>query len=107
MAGKDSGRNRQDLAPYLGTGTPIPTFGPELALLLSWDGTAWTRISHPELHNIAGVSFVNSTDGWIIGFGDNVVYKTTDAGHTLTFVPDYFRQVAAWLGPNGWQPPTR
>jgi hypothetical protein len=95
VAGHDVGFNQQDLAPYIGTGTPIPDFGPELALLLSWNGTTWTRIPHSELRNIAGASFVNSADGWIIGFDDNVVYKTNDGAQTLTFVPDYFRQIAA------------
>jgi photosystem II stability/assembly factor-like uncharacterized protein len=95
VAGEDSGRNSQDLAPYIGTGTPIPAFGPELGLLLRWNGATWTRISHPEPRDISSAYFVDSANGWITGYGANVIYKTTDGGQTLQFVPDYFRQAAA------------
>jgi photosystem II stability/assembly factor-like uncharacterized protein len=95
VAGEDVGRNRQDLAPYIGTGTPIPAFGPALGFLLRWNGVTWTRISHPQPRAISSVYFVDSTNGWITGYGDNVIYKTTDGGQTLQFVPDYFRQAAA------------
>jgi photosystem II stability/assembly factor-like uncharacterized protein len=95
VAGGDIGFNDNDLAPYIGTGTPIPAFGPELGLLLRWNGETWTRISHSEPRRISSAYFVDNTNGWITGYGDNVIYKTSDGGQTLQFVPDYFRQAAA------------
>ena len=107
VAGDDSGFTRNDLAPYIGKRTPVPTFGPELALLLRWNGTTWTRISHSELKTVSSAYFVDSRDGFITGYGDNVVYTTADGGQTLEFVPDYFRQIAALtLSPTPFVIPT-
>ena len=52
-------------------------------------------MSRPDMDGIGHAYFVDSSNGWIIGYGDNVIYKTADGGQTLQFVPDYFRQIAA------------
>ncbi len=84
-----------DLAPYIGKRVLVPTFGPELALILDWDGTSWTRITHSDLKSFSGGYFVDADNGWLAGMDNNLVFKTNDGGRTLQFVPDYFRQIAA------------
>jgi photosystem II stability/assembly factor-like uncharacterized protein len=94
--GSDVGfSGQEDVVPYLGTGTPIPTRGPQQATLLSWNGSTWTRFTHNELRELQGLYFVDARKGWLVGTHENLIYKTTDGGQTLQFVPDYFRQIAA------------
>jgi photosystem II stability/assembly factor-like uncharacterized protein len=91
--GSDVGFTRSELSRYVGTGTPAPAFQAN-ALLLKWDGSTWTRITHVEPRQFAGVHFVDANNGWLPAY-ENTIYRTTDGGQTVTFVPDYFRQIAA------------
>ncbi|MBI1817098.1 MAG: hypothetical protein HYR72_19150 [Deltaproteobacteria bacterium] len=93
-AGTDNGFTRSWLRSYDGTGTPVPEPQPPRALLLKWDGSTWARISYDTPKNLSGVSFTDATNGWVTTY-DEGLYKTTDGGQTLQFVPDYFRQIAA------------
>lgn len=87
---------RQEIDPYIGTGTPIPTHAlPPRAIVLRWDGSTWTRFTHDELEDLSGMYFIDTQHGWLTGVDENLIYKTTDGGQTLQFVPDYFRQIAA------------
>jgi hypothetical protein len=36
---------------------------------------------------------VDESNGWLLAY-ENQIYKTTDGGQSLEFVPDYFRQAA-------------
>ena len=93
--GSDVGFYSREITAYIGTRTPPPP-GPEpRAILLKWDGSTWTRISYDDPQDLTGLSFVDPQHGWLVTNGDNRIYKTTDGGQTLQFVPDYFRQIAA------------
>jgi photosystem II stability/assembly factor-like uncharacterized protein len=87
---------QQDIGPYIGSGTPIPTHPiPPRGIVLRWDGSTWTRFTHNEPQHFSGAYFVDAQHGWLTGVRENLIYKTTDGGQTLQFVPDYFRQIAA------------
>jgi photosystem II stability/assembly factor-like uncharacterized protein len=93
--GSDIGHSyARDVEPLLNAGQPGPSFPPPRGLILKWDGSTWTRITHEEPRQFAGAYFVDVNDGWLPAY-ENAIYKTTDAGQTLQFVPDYFRQTAA------------
>ena len=95
-AGSDTGRSYEiEVRPFLGTRTPPPRHGPPRALLLTYDGSTWTRFTHNEPREFGGLYFVDAQHGWLTGIHENLIYKTTDGGQTLQFVPDYFRQIAA------------
>lgn len=66
----------------------------EGALLLRWNGTSWIRTVSDSIGGFNGVHFVTSTDVWATA-EDNGIVHSTDGGQTWTFVPDYYRQVAA------------
>jgi photosystem II stability/assembly factor-like uncharacterized protein len=97
VAGTDKGYSaQQDVYPYVGSRTPIPTHPmPPRGLVMRWDGSAWTRFTHNEPPNLRGMYFVDAQHGWLTAIDENLIYKTTDGGQTLQFVPDYFRQIAA------------
>jgi photosystem II stability/assembly factor-like uncharacterized protein len=96
LVGSDVGYSYdQDVRPYVGTRTPPPAFPPPKGLLLKWNGSGWTRLSYDEPQNLKSVDFLDADDGWLVAVGENLIYKTTDGGQNLTFVPDYFRQIAA------------
>jgi photosystem II stability/assembly factor-like uncharacterized protein len=80
--------------PFITSRTPLPEHGPPTGLLLTWDGTQWTRLTHDSPQRLRGVSFVSPQVGWLVSNRNNLIFKTSDGGHTLTFVPDYFRQIA-------------
>ncbi|MBI4517303.1 MAG: hypothetical protein HY699_15970, partial [Deltaproteobacteria bacterium] len=93
--GTDIGHSyARDVEPVLNAGHPAPSFPPPRALLLKWDGSAWSRATYAEPQVFAGVYFVDANNGWFPAY-ENAIYKTTDGGQTLQFVPDYFRQIAA------------
>jgi photosystem II stability/assembly factor-like uncharacterized protein len=89
--GYDTGFNVDAELETYARGTPAPAGG---GLILKWDGSGWTRIIHPKPQTLSGAYFVDENNGWL--FADwNEIYKTTDGGQTLQFVPDYFRQLHA------------
>jgi photosystem II stability/assembly factor-like uncharacterized protein len=67
---------------------------PPLGLILKWNGSTWTRITHPVPTTFAGVHFVDADNGWLLAYRHQI-YKTRDGGQTLEFIVDYFRQLAA------------
>ncbi|MBI4515916.1 MAG: hypothetical protein HY699_08895, partial [Deltaproteobacteria bacterium] len=89
--GRDTGETSQEFDRRMAVGGPRP---PVRGLILKWDGSIWSRITHDQPHNFAGVFFVDANYGWF-PVSENTIYKTTDGGQTLQFVPDYFRQIAA------------
>jgi len=89
--GRDNGERIQDFDERIAAGGAAP---PVRGLILKWDGTTWTRITHAQPQDFAGVFFGDANNGWFPDF-ENTIYKTTDGGQTVTFVPDYFRQIAA------------
>jgi photosystem II stability/assembly factor-like uncharacterized protein len=89
--GRDNGERIEDFDQRIAAGGAHP---PVRGLILKWDGMTWTRITHDAPRDLAGVFFVDANNGWFPDF-ENTIYKTTDGGQTLQFVPDYFRQIAA------------
>jgi photosystem II stability/assembly factor-like uncharacterized protein len=68
---------------------------PPRGFVLKWNGSTWTRFDHSEPDCFTGVHFVDENNGWLFASEHmNRIYKTTDGGRTLQFVPDYFRQLA-------------
>jgi photosystem II stability/assembly factor-like uncharacterized protein len=95
VVGTDKGYSYAlDVRP-LGPRTPVPPSPPPRGIILVWQNGTWTRFTHDEPDSFAGLYFVDSAHGWLIGMNENLIYKTTDGGQTLTFVPDYFRQIFA------------
>jgi photosystem II stability/assembly factor-like uncharacterized protein len=90
VVGSDAGFNVDADLDAIARGTPAPA--PQ-AFLLKWDGSTWTRITHAQPRTFAGAYFVDESNGWLLAY-ENQIYKTTDGGQTLEFVPDYFRQAA-------------
>jgi len=78
---------------FLASGSTINLPQPR-GLLLIRNGSTWTRITHAEPKEFFGAYFLDENNGWLFA-SDNRIYKTTDGGRTLEFVPDYFRQLAA------------
>lgn len=73
---------------------------PPRGFVLKWNGSNWNRIDHADPDGFNGVFFVDAEHGWLFAHGrvkaePNRVFKTSDGGQTLQFVPDYFRQLAA------------
>jgi photosystem II stability/assembly factor-like uncharacterized protein len=73
---------------------------PPQGFMLTWDGSGWTRINHSDPDNFSGLHFIDENHGWLFANGrvkeePTRVFKTSDGGRTLQFVPDYFRQLAA------------
>jgi photosystem II stability/assembly factor-like uncharacterized protein len=90
--------------------TPLPTPPPRVpprALLLRWNGTTWQRTEYPDIENLWTVHFVDQTNVWASA-DTNGILHSTDGAQTWTFVPDYYRQIAA-LTPTRppFVPPTR
>ena len=79
---------------------PIPTFPPRPspvpnhAFLQRWDGSAWHRTEYPEIETLWAIDFVTATDVWASA-DTNGILHSTDGAQTWTFVPDYYRQIAA------------
>jgi len=93
VVGSDVGFTDTELAKYIGTGIPAPAFIAR-GLLVKWDGSTWTRTTFAAPTHFAGLFFLDGDNGWLPAY-ENAIYKTTDGGQTLQFVPDYFRQIAA------------
>jgi photosystem II stability/assembly factor-like uncharacterized protein len=75
-------------------GPRFPTHAPAQGLVLKWDGSTWTRITHAVPNAFSGGYFVDDSNGWLLSY-EHQIYKTTDGGQTLQLVNDYFRQLAA------------
>jgi photosystem II stability/assembly factor-like uncharacterized protein len=96
VVGSDLGFSpQQDLRPHIGTRTPMAPRARARALIMRFDGSNWTRLANADPPKLRGLYFVDSQNGWLVAAGSNLVYKTVDGGLTLTFVSDYFRQLAA------------
>lgn len=92
ISGSDLGFNvKQDLDLYVTGRTAAPA---ARGLILKWDGSTWTRFTHASPTEIVASHFIGASDGWLAA-GRYGLFKTTDGGQTLTFVPDYFRQLVA------------
>jgi photosystem II stability/assembly factor-like uncharacterized protein len=85
----------QDVKPLADAGTPVPEMPAPRGLIMIWDGSIWTRTTHAEPRRLSALSFADAANGWLLGVGDNLIYKTADGGQTLQFVRDPFRQIAA------------
>jgi photosystem II stability/assembly factor-like uncharacterized protein len=73
---------------------------PARGFILTWDGANWIRINHTDPQKFSGVHFLDESHGWLFANGrvkeePTRIFKTSDGGRTLEFVPDYFRQIAA------------
>lgn len=69
------------------------------SFILTWDGTAWSRLNIPSIASIGHVQFVDDQHAWAVA-GDNNIFRSDDGGHTWYTVQDYFRrQVPAFLRP--------
>ncbi len=85
----------EDVKPYVGTGTFPATSSEPRAIILKRDGPTWTRLTPDGPQSLSGLYFVDGQHGWLTGSEYNLLYRTDDGGASLTFVPDYFRQIAA------------
>lgn len=96
LVGVDAGINYEEADRELArTGSNVfPTHAPAQGLILKWDGSAWTRITHAVPQNFAGAYFLDWENGWLFTYRYGI-YKTTDGGRTIELVPDYFRQLFA------------
>ena len=69
------------------------------SFILTWDGTAWSRLNVPTIASIGYVQFVDDQHAWAVA-GENNIFRSDDGGHTWYTVQDYFRrQVPAFLRP--------
>jgi len=73
---------------------PQPTQAPPHAFLLRWDGSAWQRTDYPDIGTLWTVFYVTASDVWASADLNGLLHST-DGGQTWTFVPDYYRQIAA------------
>jgi photosystem II stability/assembly factor-like uncharacterized protein len=82
--------------PGLPTLTRQPTgpIVPNHAYLQRWDGTQWRRTEYPEIETFWAIHYVTATDVWASA-DTNGILHSTDGAQTWTFVPDYYRQIAA------------
>jgi hypothetical protein len=78
----------------VGTGTPIPAPPPRRAFLVKWDGNTWQRTEYPDIEGFWTIHYVTPTEAWASA-DENGILHSTDGGQTWTFVPDYYRQIAA------------
>jgi photosystem II stability/assembly factor-like uncharacterized protein len=67
---------------------------PDHAYLQRWDGTQWRRTEYPEIETFWAIHYVTATDVWASA-DTNGILHSTDGAQTWTFVPDYYRQIAA------------
>jgi photosystem II stability/assembly factor-like uncharacterized protein len=67
---------------------------PDHAYLQRWDGTQWRRTEYPEIETFWAIHYVSATDVWASA-DTNGILHSTDGAQTWTFVPDYYRQIAA------------
>ncbi len=74
--------------------TPVPTSPPDRGLLVRWNGSAWQRREYPAVSEFHAVHFVDANEAWASADFNGILHST-DGGQTWTFVPDYYRQVAA------------
>jgi photosystem II stability/assembly factor-like uncharacterized protein len=78
--------------------TPMPTVSttpaPPHAFLLRWDGSAWQRTDYPDIGTLRTVFYLTASDVWASA-DLNGLLRSSDGGQTWTFVPDYYRQIAA------------
>lgn len=72
----------------------VPTPMPYRGLLVRWDGSSWHRTEYPEIETLWTVHYVSATDIWASA-DTNGILHSTDGAQTWTFVPDYYRQIAA------------
>jgi photosystem II stability/assembly factor-like uncharacterized protein len=93
IVGEDGGVNfDRDIRDKMGDiDVPHP---PSRGLILKWDGTTWTRITHEMPQSFGGVFFVDWNSGWLFAY-ERGLYKTTDGGQTIEHVADYFEQIEA------------
>ncbi|MBI1817097.1 MAG: hypothetical protein HYR72_19145 [Deltaproteobacteria bacterium] len=108
VVGRDEGDSyARDVKPYLDAGQPAPPpVAQERGLLMKWDGATWKRTTYDQPRLVTAMYFVDALHGWLIGeatcehdlFGPDhnySLYKTTDGGQTLSYVANYFEQIAA------------
>jgi photosystem II stability/assembly factor-like uncharacterized protein len=94
-AGSDLGSSYlKDVKPLLDRGEVAPYAPGPRGLLLRWEGSAWTRTTFDDPERLVAMSFPDANHGWLVGMEDNELYKTSDGGRTVKFVPDYFRQTS-------------
>jgi photosystem II stability/assembly factor-like uncharacterized protein len=95
-------RELREYVVHEGRGPGVPTVTtrpsgpivPDHAYLQRWDGTAWRRTEYPEIESFWAIHYVTATDVWASA-DTNGILHSTDGGQTWTFVPDYYRHVAA------------
>jgi photosystem II stability/assembly factor-like uncharacterized protein len=94
IVGQDAGINfEREIRGKTGMDTAV-RHPPARGLILKWDGTTWTRITHAMPQSFGGVFFVDWNSGWLFAY-ENGLYKTTDGGQTIEHVADYFEQIEA------------
>jgi len=95
-------RELREYVVHEGRGPGLPTVTtrpsgpivPDHAYLQRWDGTQWRRTEYPEIETFWAIHFVTATDVWASA-DTNGLLHSTDGAQTWTFVPDYYRQIAA------------
>jgi photosystem II stability/assembly factor-like uncharacterized protein len=94
IIGDHSDRGLSEDMHLVGTGTPIPAPPPSRAFLVKWDGNVWQRTEYPDIRTFWSIYYVSLTEAWASA-DENGILHSTDGGQTWTFVPDYYRQIAA------------
>lgn len=74
--------------------TPLPTPMPSRGLLLHWNGSNWQRKEYSEIGTLWTICYVTANEAWASA-DKNGILHSTDGAQTWTFVPDYYRQIAA------------
>jgi photosystem II stability/assembly factor-like uncharacterized protein len=95
-------RQLREYVVHEGRGPGVPTVTtrpsgpivPDHAYLQRWDGTQWSRTEYPEIETLWAIHYVSATDVWASA-DTNGILHSTDGAQTWTFVPDYYRQIAA------------
>jgi photosystem II stability/assembly factor-like uncharacterized protein len=67
---------------------------PDRGLLLRWTGGTWQRREYPEVETFWAIYYVDQNEVWASADGNGILHST-DGAQTWTFVPDYYRQIAA------------
>lgn len=95
-------RQLRQYVVHEGRGPGVPTVTtrpsgpivPDHAYLQRWDGTQWRRTEYPDIETFWAIHYVTATDVWASA-DTNGLLHSTDGAQTWTFVPDYYRQIAA------------
>jgi hypothetical protein len=64
-----TGADLHSVAELSATNAWATGFGTTSNVMLRWNGTAWSKVTFPNVSPAFSVAFSSATDGWVVGFG--------------------------------------